>query len=287
MTDQEKPRSIETEFVIDAPIEDVWRALTEGEELSNWFPLEAKVKPGVGGSVWSSWGSGVEFESPIAVWEENKHLKLIYFDATPLEQAKEAKAKGMFMPFQVAVDYYLESRGGKTVLRLIHSGFAADTAWDSQYDGTVRGWQLVLRGLKHYLENHRGVNRVVVEAKHIIKDLSLDEAWHRVMSKSGLLVQGNIDTLKPGDRYAITMATGDKLEGIVHLNNPPQDFCVTDEKHNNAFFLLKLDEANMFVPNPMVNLWLSTYGLPTEETDAILQRWDEMLANLFASTPTA
>ncbi len=287
MADAEQPRSIETEFEIDAPIEAVWRALTEGEELSNWFPLEAKVKPGVGGSVWVSWGPGVEFESPIAAWEENKHLKLIYFDATPPEQAEEAKAKGMFIPFQVSVDYHLESHGGNTVLRLIHSGFAADAAWDSQYDGTVRGWQFVLRGLKHYLENHRGSKRVVVEAKHIINDLSLDEAWHRVMSKSGLLAQGSINTLKPGDRYAFTMATGDEIQGIVHLNNPPQDFCATDKEHNNAFLLLKIDEASVTAPNQMVNLWLSTYGIAAEETDALQQRWDKMMSRLFASTPTA
>ena len=89
MTDKQQPRSSETEIEIDAPIEEVWQALTEGDELSNWFPLEAKVKPGVGGSVWASWGPGVEFVTPIAVWEENKHLKLIYFEATPPEQAEE------------------------------------------------------------------------------------------------------------------------------------------------------------------------------------------------------
>ena len=353
MTDKQQPRSIETEVEIDAPIEAVWRALTAGEELSNWFPLEAKVKPGVGGSVWVSWGPGIAFESPIAVWEENKHLKLIYFEATPPEQAEEAKAKGMFMPFQLSVDYHLESRGGKTVLRLIHSGFAPDAGfppiavweenkhlkliyfeatppeqaeeakakgmfmpfqlsvdyhlesrggktvlrlihsgfapdagWDSQYDGTVRGWQFVLRGLGHYLENHPGTKRVVVEAKHVIEDLSLIEAWQRMMSESAMLAQGSVDALKPGDRYAFTMATGDELQGIVHLNNPPQDFCSTDEKHNNAFFLLKIDEANFMLPKPMVNLWLSTYDLPTEVTDALRERWDEMMKRLFAAAPT-
>ena len=53
-------RTIEKELEIDAPIEAVWKALTDAEELTNWFPLEARVKPGVGGSIWrlESW----EFE---------------------------------------------------------------------------------------------------------------------------------------------------------------------------------------------------------------------------------
>lgn len=36
---------------IEAPIERVWRALTEAAELERWFPLEARVEPGEGGSI--------------------------------------------------------------------------------------------------------------------------------------------------------------------------------------------------------------------------------------------
>lgn len=33
----------------------VWRALTEAEELTRWFPLQARVTPGEGGEIWMSW----------------------------------------------------------------------------------------------------------------------------------------------------------------------------------------------------------------------------------------
>ena len=40
------PRSIETQIEINAPVEAVWKALTDAAELANWFPVKARVKPG-------------------------------------------------------------------------------------------------------------------------------------------------------------------------------------------------------------------------------------------------
>lgn len=34
-------RSIETEILIDSPVEAVWKALAEAEELMRWFPPQA------------------------------------------------------------------------------------------------------------------------------------------------------------------------------------------------------------------------------------------------------
>lgn len=66
------PRKQEHEIVIDAPIEAVWNAITDGEELTRWFVDEATVEPGVGGSITKSWG-GVEMgKSRIDEWEPNR-----------------------------------------------------------------------------------------------------------------------------------------------------------------------------------------------------------------------
>ena len=45
MTTETKTRTIETEIRIDAPVDQVWQALTDPEELVRWFPLEAGVEP--------------------------------------------------------------------------------------------------------------------------------------------------------------------------------------------------------------------------------------------------
>jgi uncharacterized protein YndB with AHSA1/START domain len=48
--------NLEFEIEVAAPVEAVSKALTDAAELSRWFPLEAEVKPGVGGTIRLSWG---------------------------------------------------------------------------------------------------------------------------------------------------------------------------------------------------------------------------------------
>ena len=50
-------REVRKDVFIRQPPDIVWKALAEAEELARWFPLEARVTPGVGGSIWLSWGS--------------------------------------------------------------------------------------------------------------------------------------------------------------------------------------------------------------------------------------
>lgn len=77
MTDEQpKTRSIVHEIEIDAPIETVWKALTEAEELTRWFSELARVTPGVGGSYWVSWGEGQSGESRVEAWEPGRRILL-------------------------------------------------------------------------------------------------------------------------------------------------------------------------------------------------------------------
>jgi uncharacterized protein YndB with AHSA1/START domain len=41
---------------VNASPADVWSALTKADELVRWFPLDASVDPGEGGSMTWSWG---------------------------------------------------------------------------------------------------------------------------------------------------------------------------------------------------------------------------------------
>ncbi len=46
-----RSRSNETQLEIAAPVEALWKALADPAELVRWFPLEAQVTPGPGGSI--------------------------------------------------------------------------------------------------------------------------------------------------------------------------------------------------------------------------------------------
>ena len=59
---------------IAAPRDLVWKAITEGAEIMKWFAPEARVEPGVGGSILLSWGPGMEGKAPITIWEPGQRF---------------------------------------------------------------------------------------------------------------------------------------------------------------------------------------------------------------------
>jgi uncharacterized protein YndB with AHSA1/START domain len=258
MTPEEEKASLKLERVIeiDADPETVWRALTEGEELKRWFPLDARVTPGVGGAVWLSWGEGIDWETPITVWEPGKHLRTV--DS----------------PSQVAVDYYIESHGGKTVLRLVHSGFSAES-WDSEYDNLGAGWAAFLSNLKLYLEHHAGEPRTMVSYRHPPVEMPREEVFNRVMTALGLAGQ----ELRKGGRYEATTIEGDAIAGEVSVYAPPVNFSGTVETLSNGFVIVEIEPGKTKV-RPAI--WLSLYGEAGKDAGALQGRIESLLQRAFA-----
>lgn len=139
-------REVVKEVFIQAPTDVVWRALTEADELTRWFPVEARVTPGVGGSIWISWGEGASGEAPITAWEPNRHFQW-------------TEHRG---PVKIAIDFHLETRDGGTVVRLVQSGFGEGAAFDDEFHMVDTGWAYFTWHLRWYLERHRGVPRDLI-----------------------------------------------------------------------------------------------------------------------------
>jgi uncharacterized protein YndB with AHSA1/START domain len=268
-------RSIETTLEINVPVEAVWKALTDPKEITNWFPLDASVEPGVGGSLRWTWDEEINWESRIEVWEPNRHLRAVYED--PRQTA--ASPANSDVPTQLAMDFTLEAQGGQTVLRLVHSGFGAGTDWNETYDGTSTGWQFELRGMKHYLENHLGTNRLVAWARTPIA-CSWEEAWQKLMSPDGLLREGSLDRLQEGKPYSIAAATGDTFQGEALVVRPPREFSATVANLHNSLMRVALDKCGK---QPEAWIFLETFGLPEEEVTAFRDRWQKLLESLFSA----
>lgn len=248
-------RSVESELEIDAPLDAVWKALTDAQELVRWFPLHAKVKPGKGGAIWASWGPPFEGESTIQIWEPNRHLRTGWpFTASGGEKCL------------LFVDYFLESAGGTTRLRLVHSGFGVGEDWDAEYDGVTRGWAFELNGLRHYLEHHRGKDRRPIWIRKPTK-LAADAAAARLIGPEGRVFRGQIDGLKPGDRYRLELVgTNRVIEGVVSVNRRPRSFSGTVPGINNALFRCDIERIGS---GEEAWVWFSTYGLDTDEADTL------------------
>ena len=173
-------RRIVKEVFVQAPPDVVWRALTDAEELKRWFPVDARVKPGLGGSIWISFGGGVEGEAPITAWEPNRRFEW-------------TEARGAV---KLAVDFQLEAKSGGTVVRLVNSGFGAGPDWDDEFHMTEAGWSYFLLQLRWYLERHRGQPRDLILFRELVP-LTRAEALRRLTTALGDRPSGTIVASSP------------------------------------------------------------------------------------------
>ena len=131
-------RSHETEVLLDASPEQVWRALTEPAQVQRWFAPNVSIVPGAGGSSVATWAEGVSWANGIEVWEPGRHLRLV-----------EDRPRDGGTPVRLVQDWFLEARaGGQTRLRLVHSGFGDSAAWDGEFDATRQGWPACFAALR-------------------------------------------------------------------------------------------------------------------------------------------
>ncbi len=274
-------RSAEVEVEIAAPVDAVWKALTKADELSRWFPLEARVTPGVGGRMAWSWDDLYQWEQRIEIWEPGAHLRTVYTQSEGPDglgvPTPDEPPPGAANLVQLAIDFHLEARGEVAVLRVVHSGFGRGASWDREYDGVRRGWRYELLSLQHYLERHPGVARHVAWAKRTA-DVSVEDAWEILTGAEGVTIEGGLGNLRPGDNYSARTAAGAMFRGVVRTLSPPFEFSGTVENLSDAFLRVSVDN----MPSGLVVvLWIATYGLSKTRVDELQAGWDALLTKLF------
>ena len=213
-------RKHEFTIEIDAPADVIWKALTEAEGLQKWFVPSAAVTPGVGGSVTLSWGEACQGTAPIHLWEEGKRLGTT-------EGSKQ-------------VEYEIEAMdGGKTRLRLVHSGFGADAKFDQEYESTHGGWLTFLAMLKHSSEHYAAVPATHVHELRMLT-APAGEQWEKLIGPAGI----GIDSLLEGQLYRATLA-GISLAGTVIRHPKPGYLALSAPGSIVALFVEKCGETSM------------------------------------------
>ncbi|HKY61623.1 MAG TPA: SRPBCC domain-containing protein [Gemmatimonadota bacterium] len=245
-------RAVEAAIEIGVSPETVWRALTEARELERWFPLEARVKPGEGGTVFMSWKNEYEAESRITVWEPGRHLQITW------GFTDEEREITQF------TDFHLEGGKGRTVLRVVTSGFPDDPSWDAWYEGTRQGWAYELASLKRYLERYMGQDRDVVYLRRRVK-MSGREAWDRLFGPGGLPPR--------------------PLDSRPFIESPPVHYAGTVEDRNA---LVRVGtEPCMGQPDFRdVTLWVSAWGREPQDLDPLRNEWAALLERLYPEGET-
>ena len=276
---QQTERRHETVVEIDAPVEAVWQAISDAEQITRWFAPYAKVEPGpdggmVGGTMWLSWGEGVQGTTTIEIWEPNRRLRAVsergaYDVGGTMEELKTDQA-----PARVAVDYMLEARGGTTVLRLVHSGFGRGAEWDAEFEGTRNGWPIVFRVLKHGLEVHpREPARQVNISMPV--NMQPDKIWDRLLG-------AQLDGLRAGDHFSIRMPAGDVLEGTLVNTDIKGSITAVVENWNRTLMRIHCEDSACATKGRLT-VAAVLYGPMADRADEIEPRWKHMLHERFAA----
>jgi len=260
-------RTVERTLAIAAPVDAVWRALTDAEELVRWFPLEATVTPGEGGSMTLGWGDLYHATGRITVWQQGRHLRFDF------------PGEG---PAPLVTDYFLEGNAGGTTLRVVTSGFGAGADWEEQFRGVSHGWDFELLGLAHYLERHRGKDRRVAWARGR-SHLGFTETWARLVSPGGAFGAGGLVVERSGDPLVVDAGGGTVLNGRVALWQPPRQVAAVIDAMNHALFRAELNGPEGDIS---VVLWLSTYEIVPTRVAVLEAAWRARLAHLVSDPPS-
>ncbi len=259
MSKDQKKRTIELSVEIQAGPDAVWDAISQGEGLRRWFPLEAEVTPGEGGSVTLSWGPGCEGTAPIRDWQPGRRLSWVEKPADPAAEP-------------IAVEFSIQAaEGGKTTLRLVQSGFAAGEEWSEYIDVLDSGWRYFLFNLKHCLERHPGTPRRMVWERRKVK-MARAEAWDRIFGPSGLASTPPPPT--PGSEIALW----DGTPGSVLMVTPQIHVAAQIPGLNDALLFLELE---MGQDEFHLGTWLSLYGVDPDRARRLEESLRASLARVF------
>lgn len=230
------------EVQIAAPAEAVWAAITKPEEIERWFPLQAQGDGALGGVIEISWGDERWWGLRVVEAQPGEHLRL----AEAAEPPEPATTR-------LFVDYHLESRGGATLVRLVHSGFGPGEEWDEWLEGLDAGWGFFLRNLKLYLERHPRLKRTMAWARPVVTG-SRAAIWSALLGTCGIQVDPSA-ILAPGTPCDVRLGDDD-YHGIVEVVVPGRTLAVLLPTEADTLVFLEVEGEG---EGGKVGIWISVY----------------------------
>lgn len=270
-------RVIRREMRTPATPEAVWQALTDPAELARWFVDRAAGNAVTGGTMtwyWDSFGAAVEQDVESA---EAPHRLVLGTGLEKWTHLPEEMRAGM-AGARVALELRITREAGATVLRIVHSGFLEDASFEDEYEGTSSGWSMALAMLEHYLERHRGQDRVEVLA---FRPATFDLADLRNAQRTGSgLARWLTTSGEPrGDAVRLQLKSGRTLTGRVLVETENEVLWSWDELNG----VLELKAFGMGGGRWMVGLRSSLWNAPAGLKAALQTELDQAADALVAT----
>jgi uncharacterized protein YndB with AHSA1/START domain len=209
-----RPFEVRTEIETEATPEQAWDAITTGPGMDGWFMGRNEVEPRMGGAARTTI-PGFTMESTVTGWDRPRRFVI--------ESARAEDGRSM------AFEYLIEGRGGKTVVRLVHSGFLPDDDWEQEFEALKIGDPAYLQKLGQYLKYFRGRTATPISAYG--PQVERDRAWTVFKKALGLTgdavegtrVQSSLEGLPPIDGVVdyvspdfLGVRTSDALYRFIH-----------------------------------------------------------------------
>ena len=170
-------RDVAVEVTIAAPIEVVWRALRDRDDVRRWH--------------------GWEFDGL------DEEVEVIYFADEPgSEEQGEGPRRRLVRGGNV---FELEQRGEGTVVRVVMAEPPDSDAWHGWYADIRHGWFTFVQQLRFYVERHAGEDRRTL----VLSGMPVEEDQPELPVLLGLAEAA------AGTPYAASLPTGDEITGTV------------------------------------------------------------------------
>ena len=139
------PAQIEKEIVIEAPVDVVWRVVTEPDQIKQWFSREAELEVRTGGAGRLAFEHGYTYFLEVVAFEPPRRFAYRW----RRERANKARLENSTL-----VEFTLDAEEGKTRLRVVESGFDkvdwTDEAKARYVEENSGGWEFYLGRLREY-----------------------------------------------------------------------------------------------------------------------------------------
>lgn len=136
-------RWVEVEVLLPGTPEQVWHAVATGPGNAAWF-TKGDIEPKVGGAMRFDFGHGAVSTGEVTAWEPPHRFAYVERDW------KEGAPP-------VATEIAIAGRSGeRSVMRMVHSLFTTEVAWDPQIEGFESGWPGFFEVLRVYLTHFAG-----------------------------------------------------------------------------------------------------------------------------------